>query len=87
MTMLIGVDVVYGLQDLRYYGGDRARRREMFQTLVDHGTRFLVAGRAVEGVYETLGDVPVPGNVAHLFAPLGGRVDVSSTQLRNQRSR
>lgn len=81
MTMLIGSDVVYGLQDLRYYGS-KAERRRMFEKLAALGTTFLVAGREVEGEYETLGDIPVPGNVAHLFRPLGGRVDVSSTQLR-----
>ena len=82
MTMLIGVDVVYGLQDLRYYEGDKAQRRAMFETLARLDTTFLVAGRAVEDHYESLGDVPVPGNFAHLFRPLGGRVDISSTQLR-----
>lgn len=86
MTMLIGVDVVYGLQDLRYYEGNKAKRRAMFEALARLGTTFLVAGRAVEDHYESLGDVPVPGNFAHLFRPLGGRVDVSSTQLRKSAS-
>ncbi len=82
MTMLIGADVVYGLQNLRYYNGDKAERRRLFDQLGALGTTFLVAGRAVDGYYETLGDIPVPGNVAHLFRPLGGRIDISSTQLR-----
>jgi phosphopantetheine adenylyltransferase len=82
MTMLIGADVVYGLQDLRYYNQDKAERRRLFAQLDALGTTFLVAGRAVDGYYETLGDIPVAGNVSHLFRPLGGRIDISSTQLR-----
>ena len=84
MTMLIGVDVVYGLQDLRYYGNNKALRRQTFETLDRLETTFLVAGRSVEGYYETLGDVPVPGNFGHLFRPLGGRVDISSSELRGE---
>jgi cytidyltransferase-like protein len=85
MTMLIGADVVYGLQDLRYYGDDKVRRRKMFEQLAQLGTRFLVAGREVNGFYETLGDVPIAQNFAHLFHPLGGRLDVSSSELRKER--
>lgn len=80
--ILIGADVVYGLQDLRYYQQDRKIRDQVFSEIAQQQGSFLVAGREVDDVYETLYDIPIPPRYAPLFLPLGGKMSVSSTQLR-----
>jgi hypothetical protein len=59
--------------------------REALLQVRKAGCRFLVAGRTVDGRFETLADVAVPAQFADLFTPISPedfRADVSSTELR-----
>jgi hypothetical protein len=55
---------------------------EMLATFRALGTRFYVVGRIVDGRWTTLNDVPIPAGFGDLFQSVGGRHDVSSTELR-----
>jgi len=56
--------------------------REMLETFRSLGTRFYVAGRVVDGRWTTIDDVPIPDGFRRLFESVGGRHDISSTELR-----
>ena len=48
-------------------------------------TRFIVGGRVVDGIFQTLEKLPVPSEFESLFLPIPGnrfREDISSTELR-----
>ena len=50
-------------------------------------TKFLVAGREKEGVFQSVEDVDIPKGFERLFSGISEnrfRVDISSTELRNK---
>jgi hypothetical protein len=83
-SFLVGVDAALGLLNQKYYGDTLAGLLATLSEFDRLGTRFLVVGREINGVYTTLDDVPVPSKYRHLFVPVSGRWDVSSTELRNK---
>ena len=59
--------------------------QEALREIRDAGCRFLVAGRAHAGAFNTLDEVPVPEEFRSLFQevpPELFRLDISSTELR-----
>ncbi|MEE8466689.1 MAG: hypothetical protein V3S68_09445, partial [Dehalococcoidia bacterium] len=92
-TFVVGWDTAVRLVAPRYYnpGRDDEDRDAMLGALAEMwtgGTRFLVAGRADQGTFKTLNDVPVPQGFEPLFRDLPEsrfREDVSSTELRASR--
>jgi hypothetical protein len=81
----IGYDTAVRLVDPHYYGDSAANRDAALAHIRDRGCRFLVAGRAVDGVFRTLRDIAIPPGFAELFGELpeaSFRVDLSSTAIR-----
>ena len=84
-TFVVGWDTVIRLVAPRYYGDDNNAMMIALAEMLAAGTRFLVAGREDQGVFKTLGDVPVPQGFHGLFQDIPEdrfREDISSTQLR-----
>ncbi len=82
-TFVIGWDTADRLVDPKYYDGDSLGMLEMLLDMRRQGCRFLVAGRADDGDYHTLTDVPVPQGLEEMFAEIPSfRCDLSSSQLR-----
>jgi len=84
VVFVVGADTAERIVAPRYYGS--AGMERALQMIRNAGCRFLVAGRAVEGRFITLDDLPIPPEYADLFtaiAPDDFREDMSSTGLRN----
>jgi len=84
----VGVDTAFRLVDPKYYAGGVAEMEEGLAQMLALGTRFLVAGRLVEGRYRTLEEVEVPARWQPLLAAIpesAFRTDISSSQLRAAR--
>ncbi len=82
-VFVVGVDTAHRVLEPRFYGGERGLRSALARIRAA-GARFLVAGRTGEDGFRTLGDLPVPADLADLFEPLPAfRVDLSSTELRS----
>ncbi len=85
-TFVIGWDTATRLVDPRYYDGSDVQLVSALERIRGHGCRFLVAGRAHDGAFRTLNDVPIPRGLADLFESIpesAFRQDVSSTELRD----
>ncbi len=85
-VFVVGFDTAIRLVAPRYYG-DEAAMHAALAAIRDHGCRFLVAGRAQNGDFGTLDQVAVPPAFQDMFLALPEarfRVDLSSTQLREQ---
>lgn len=85
VTFVVGVDTAMRILDPRFYGGSDAAMHDALQVLAEADCAFLVAGRTLEGRFQTLGDLPIPGAFRLLFRELPAsrfRRDVSSTELR-----
>lgn len=81
-SFLIGGDVGLGIMNPDYYGGIEGRDRvlEEFERL---GTTFYVSGRNdKQNVFRTVENIGTPKRFKHLFHPVYGRFDMSSTELR-----
>jgi hypothetical protein len=76
--MALGVDALIRMLDPSW-GPNVGEMLETFRSL---GTRFYVVGRVVDGRWTTIDDVPIPNGFRRLFESVGGRHDVSSTELR-----
>jgi len=82
VTFVVGVDTARRVLEPRFYGGEEALTRAL-ERIRQAGARFLVAGRAGEDGFRTLGDLGVLATFEDLFEPLPAfRVDLSSTELR-----
>ena len=84
-TFAIGYDTAVRLMQPRYYGGEASQMLTAFVEMRDLGCRFLVAGRAEDGVFRTLEDIDVPWGLGDMFSPIPTstfRFDISSTGLR-----
>lgn len=85
VVFVVGVDTAERLIEPRYYGGSVEAMRAALAVIRDRGCRFLVAGRAAAGTFQTLGDLHLPAGFTELFEaipPDAFRADVSSTELR-----
>jgi nicotinamide mononucleotide (NMN) deamidase PncC len=87
-VFVVGFDTASRLVDPKYTNYSRAKMLAAFDEIRSNGCSFLVAGRKVGDNFHTLADVPVPPEIADLFAGLSEdefRLDLSSTEIRNQR--
>jgi hypothetical protein len=85
VTFIVGWDTAVRLVDPRYYGGDETAMLTALAEIWATGSRFVVAGRQVNGSFKTLDDVAIPRGFHPLFQKIlesTFRVDVSSTALR-----
>ena len=85
-VFVVGYDTAARLLDPRYYGGE-AGRDAALQAIGAVGSRFLVAGRLVDGVFHSLADLAIPAGLRDLFVELperAFRVDLSSTEIRGR---
>ena len=83
-VFLLGWDTAIRLVAPRYYGGEAEMMMALAEMMAG-GARFLVAGRADDGVFRTLADVDIPAGFAPMFTGIGEvdfRRDISSTELR-----
>ncbi|MCC7264725.1 MAG: hypothetical protein IT369_19590 [Candidatus Latescibacteria bacterium] len=81
----IGVDTAFRLIDPKYYRGGVPEMEEGLAQMLALGSRFLVAGRMVDGRYQTLEAVGVPARWRPLLLDIpeeAFRADVSSSALR-----
>eukprot|EP00040_Diaphanoeca_grandis_P017368 m.90412 g.90412 ORF g.90412 m.90412 type:complete len:282 (-) comp26395_c0_seq1:41-886(-) len=90
---VVGFDTACRIVDPKYYNGSQAGVTHMLSQLKTLGTTIVVVGRVEDpasgtGKFLTLVDVPnIPERFADLFVGLTEeefRVDLSSSQLRNQ---
>jgi len=87
MIFVVGADTAARLVDPKYYGGDPQAMQTALGTIRRHGCRFLVAGRAQQGDYVSLRQLPIPAGFRELFEEIPEeefRCDISSTELRRQ---
>ena len=84
-TFVIGADTAERLVQPRYYDGSTSRMLMALDETRRLGCRFLVSGRARNGAFRTLDDIPLPEEFAGMFSPIPEarfRSDASSTELR-----
>ncbi len=84
-VFVIGWDTLIRLIDPKYYGDSAAAMLTALAEIWALGCRFLVAGRAMDGVFRTLDEAAIPGGFRPLFQGIpeaAFRADVSSTELR-----
>ena len=79
-TFIIGADAMMRLLDAKW-GFPVA---DVLAQLQASRAQFLVMGRQVDERFMTCHDIAVPREFASLFVPLDGRIDLSSTQIRQQ---
>lgn len=85
---VIGCDTAMRLVDGKYYDGGPSAMERALAELLDRGVCFWVAGRQMQGGYQTLDDVAVPAALGALFVPIAEsafRMDISSTEIRARR--
>ncbi len=85
-TFVVGADTAQRLGEVRYYGGDAARRDAAIAEIAGRGCRFLVFGRQRGERFETLGDLELPAALRAICDEVSAaefREDVSSTELRD----
>ena len=86
-TFVLGWDTAVRLVDPKYYADDVDFMFSKLCEMSASETKFLVAGREKEGVFQSLEDVDIPKGFERLFSGISEnqfRVDISSTELRNQ---
>jgi nicotinic acid mononucleotide adenylyltransferase len=89
-VFVIGVDTAIRLVQPRYYEDSEASMHAALEEMRELGARFLVAGRAADGSFQTLDDAPPPAPYASMFESIAEslfRADVSSTDLRSESTR
>lgn len=78
---IIGADTMERFLDPKW-GPDPS---EMLNELKELNITFLVMGRVIDNVFKTVDDINVPEMYRDLFISLQGRIDVSSTEIRQKK--
>ena len=86
VNFAVGVDTVARMLEPKWYSDAEAGVRSMLGELHQYGAHLFVFGRAIGGRFTVLSDIDVPDAYGHLFSPVPGRWDLSSTAIREQRS-
>jgi hypothetical protein len=90
VAFVVGADTAARVVSPRYYGESAGRMEQALATMRERGCSFLVAARADgAGRLVTLADLALPEAHRDLFRPVpveAFRLDLSSTQLRGQRT-
>jgi hypothetical protein len=82
---VVGADTLERIAELRYYGGDVAKRDSAISAIAERGCRFLVFGRASEDRFTTASTIEIPPALRALCDEVPEsefRADISSTELR-----
>ncbi len=88
-TFVIGYDTAERLLSPRFYGNTTAGTELALQGVREHGCKFLVAGRVIEGTFHSLEQLDVPEFARDMFSSIPEnrfRDDISSTVLRAKSS-
>jgi len=80
-VFLIGADTMQRMLEPKWYPDSSVE--ETLVKLKNAQAQFLVMGRVIDGDFITCRDIAVPWVHQDLFRPFGGRMDISSTELRN----
>lgn len=84
-TFVMGWDTADRLVDVKYYNGSISNMMSALEQIRNNNCRFLVAGREVNGVFQTLQDISIPANMADIFTEIpesAFRHDLSSSMIR-----
>ena len=80
-VFVIGADTMRNILDPKW----GIESEEVLRRFRRSKAGFLVMGRKVAGAFLKCEDLRVPREFADLFTPLGGRIDISSTEIRRGR--
>ena len=86
-TFVMGADTFARLPDPRYYGGSKGAATRAMKAIAGKAAGLIVFGRARDGVFYEAAASDVPQalrDVAYFVSQREFRLDVSSTQLRQQ---
>ena len=89
-TFIIGSDTALRLMDPKYYDNNVQNMYTSLQKVKDNKCDFLVAGRLQNSEFNTIFDVAIPEAFISMFNDIPEsqfRMDLSSTELRNNRTR
>jgi cytidyltransferase-like protein len=84
-TFIVGADTLARIGQPKYYGDDPAAAEAAIAEIAGRGSRFLVFGRQIDGRYQSLSDLMLPGSLRRLCEEVPSeafREDISSTELR-----
>lgn len=90
VTFVVGYDTAERILQPRFYGNSETVMREALAAIRDAGSRFLVAGRVMEEEFRIVKNLRIPLDFHAIFIEVSQRVfrrDISSTDIRQQRSR
>lgn len=79
-VFIIGADTMERLLDPKW----GPNPIELLKELKELKTTFLVMGRVMDGIFKTANDIIVPDGYEDLYVPMEGRVDISSTEIRQK---
>jgi len=87
-TFIIGADTAERLFEPKYYDDSTTLMQNALEEIMAQGCRFLVMGREdADGVFRTISNIAIPPEFGELFEQIPEsvfRMDISSTQLRQQ---
>jgi nicotinamide mononucleotide (NMN) deamidase PncC len=89
-TFIIGNDTALRLVDPKYYDNNVQNMYTSLQKIKDTKCNFLVAGRLQNSEFKTISDMAIPEAFISMFKSIPEsqfRMDLSSTDLRNNRTR
>ena len=89
-TFIIGNDTALRLVDPKYYDNNVQNMYTSLQKIKDTKCNFLVAGRLQNSEFKTISDMAIPEAFISMFKAIPEsqfRMDLSSTKLRNNRTR
>ena len=85
-TFVIGYDTAARILDPRFYNSSEVEMKTSLEAIGSLGCNFLVAGRLTDSGFQSINDLPIPGDFQALFAPIPEkqfREDISSSDIRN----
>ncbi len=84
---IVGADTLVRIGHCRYYGHDSAAVDAAMKQIAQHGCRFLVFGRLIDGQFGSFADLELPDSLRKLCDEVPAdafRDDISSTELRRR---
>ena len=86
---IVGIDTLERIADPQYYNNSISTRDEAIAEIDRLGCRFLVFGRVLSGEFRQIENLNIPARLEAICSAVpesAYRMDVSSTELRNNRS-
>jgi nicotinic acid mononucleotide adenylyltransferase len=88
-VFVVGADTIKRIADPVYYDGDTTRRDAAIAAIAERGCRFLVFGRTMDGAFTSVSNANVPAPLRAICEEVPDsefKVDISSTELRSERT-